>query len=84
MEELRSRVTKLVEINGHGDGVSIDGTPSVKIKSEKEVDIIGESFTNIYGGNIDMADGNGFSLTGKLSKTGIKSSIAVSNLIDTF
>ena len=30
-----------VEINGHGDGVSIDGNASVKIKSEKEVDIIG-------------------------------------------
>ena len=50
--------------------MSIDGNASVKFKSEKEVDIIGGGFTNIYGGNIDMADGNG-SLTGKLSKTGI-------------
>lgn len=73
-----------VEINGHGDGVSIDGNASVKIKSEKEVDIIGGALTNIYGGNIDMADGNGASLTGKPSKTGIKSASAVSNLIDTF
>jgi len=73
-----------VEINGHGDGVSIDGNGSVKIKSEKEVDIIGGSLTNIYGGNIDMADGNGASVTGKPSKTGIKAASAVSTLVDTF
>ena len=37
-----------VEINGHGDGVSIDGNASVKIKSEKEVDIIGGCCHHIY------------------------------------
>ena len=31
-----------------------------------------------------MADGNGASLTGKPSKTGIKAASAVSNLVDTF
>jgi hypothetical protein len=73
-----------VELNGHGDGVSIDGNASVKIKSEKEVDIIGGAITNIYGGSIDMADGNGTSVAGKPSKTGIKAASAVGNLIDTF
>ena len=74
-----------VEIKGSGDGVSINGTASVKINSEKEVDIIGKTLTNIYGGNIDMADGNGSSVAaGKPSKTGIKAASAVGNLIDTF
>ena len=74
-----------VEIKGSGDGVSINGTASVKINSGKEVDIIGKTLTNIYGGNIDMADGNGASVAaGKPSKTGIKAASAVSNLIDTF
>ena len=31
-----------------------------------------------------MADGNGASLTGKPSKTGVKAASNVSNLIDTF
>ena len=57
--------------------------PSVKIKSEKEVDIIG-GVSLIYTVVILIwLDGNGASLTGKPSKTGIKY-IGVSNLIDTF
>ena len=73
-----------VEIKGSGDGVSIDGTSSVKIKSDKEIDIIGGALTNIYGGSIDMADGNAVSIAGKPSKTGIKAASAVGSLIDTF
>ena len=63
-----------VLVTGLGDGVTIEGNSSVKIVSEKQVDVIGQSVCNIYGGVLDMADGNATAttdITGKLkSKTG--------------
>ena len=63
-----------VLVTGLGDGVTIEGNSSVKIVSEKQVDVIGQSVCNVYGGVLDMADGNATAtsdITGKLkSKTG--------------
>ena len=63
-----------VLVTGLGDGVTIEGNSSCKIVSEKQVDVIGQSVCNIYGGIMDMADGNATAMTditGKLkSKTG--------------
>ena len=61
-----------VNITGKGDGVAINGTAGCKIVSDKTVEMIGGTVCNIYGGVMDMADGNAVSLSGKPSKTGIK------------
>ncbi len=61
-----------INIKGKGDGVDIQGTSTVKIFSDKTVDLIGQTAMNIYGGFIDCADGNSTSLASKSSKTGVK------------
>ena len=66
-----------VNIVGHGDGVKINGTSGVRIASDKTVDILGQTMCNIYGGFIDMADGNSTSAAGKPSKTGEKATSAL-------
>ena len=66
-----------VNIYGKGDGVSINGTAAVKLVSDKTVDVIGGTVCNIYGGIMDMADGNATSTVSKPSKTGVKAASAV-------
>ena len=61
-----------VNIVGKGDGVAINGTAGCKIVSDKTVEVIGGTVCNIYGGVIDMADGNVVAINSKPSKTGIK------------
>ena len=61
-----------VNITGKGDGVKIEGTAYCKMVSEKTVEVIGGTVCNIYGGVIDMADGNVVAINSKPSKTGIK------------
>jgi len=53
-----------------GQMVDIHGTVSVKIASDKTVDIIGKSVLNMYGGIIDAADGAATSKSSKGSKCG--------------
>ena len=43
-----------VLVTGLGDGVTIEGNSSVKIVSEKQVDVIGQAVCNIYGGVMDI------------------------------
>jgi len=75
-----------VQIKGKGDGVDINGTGSIKIFSEKQVDVIGNTILNLYGNILDCADGNTSSaldVVSKLkSKTGLpKTSSAISALV---
>jgi len=53
-----------------GQMVDINGTVSVKIASDKTVDIIGKSVLNMYGGIIDAADAAATSKSSKGSKGG--------------
>ena len=77
-----------VLVTGLGDGVTIEGNSSVKIVSEKQVDVIGQAVCNIYGGVMDMADGNATAasdVTGKLkSKTGAETWWTTSSLMSGF
>ena len=64
-----------VAIKGKGDGVDISGNASVKIASDKQVDVIGKTILNLYGNVLDCADGTssgttGVSLDRQGSKTG--------------
>ena len=68
-----------INIKGRGDGVDIQGNSSVTIKSDNVVDVIGQTTMNIYGGIIDMADGNATSLTSKPGKTGVKAVTVLDN-----
>lgn len=61
-----------VNIIGKGGGVKIEGTGYCKMVSEKTVEVIGGTVCNIYGGIMDMADGNSVSIVQNGSKSGIK------------
>lgn len=61
-----------VNVRGKGDGVNIEGNSSVRVFSDHTVDMIGQTAMNIYGGFVDMADGNATSLVSNPSKTGVK------------
>jgi len=52
-----------VQIKGKGGGVDINGNPSVKIASDKQVDIIGKTILNLYGNVLDCADGSSSTVT---------------------
>lgn len=65
-----------VSIKGKGDGVDISGNSSVKIASDKQVDVIGKTILNLYGAVMDCADGSSSGTTGlpldrQGSKTGM-------------
>ena len=65
-----------VAIKGKGDGVDISGNSSVKIASDKQVDVIGKTILNLYGAVMDCADGTSSGVTGigldrQGSKTGM-------------
>ena len=47
-----------VQIKGKGEGVDISGNASVKIASDKQVDVIGKTILNLYGNVLDCADGS--------------------------
>jgi len=53
-----------VAIKGKGDGVDINGNSSVKIASDKQVDVIGKTILNLYGNVLDCADGTSSGATG--------------------
>lgn len=53
-----------VSIKGKGDGVDISGNASVKITSDKQVDVIGKTILNLYGNIMDCADGSSSGTTG--------------------
>tara|TARA_Y100001968_G_scaffold333372_1_gene395803 strand:+ start:1939 stop:2628 length:690 start_codon:yes stop_codon:yes gene_type:complete len=61
-----------VNIHGGSDGVKVTGTGGVSIVSERTLDVIGHTVTNIYGGIIDMADANSCNFISKPSKNGVK------------
>ena len=61
-----------VNIHGGSDGVKVTGTGGVSIVSERTLDMIGHTVSNIYGGIIDMADANSCNFISKPSKNGIK------------
>jgi len=71
-----------VKIKGKGEGVDISGNASVKIASDKQVDVIGKTILNLYGNVMDCADG-GSSLgiasptDRSFSKTGIPNPLKV-------
>ena len=72
-----------VQIKGKGDGVDINGAASVKIASDKEVDIIGKTILNLYGNILDCADGSssGGSVSPRsFSKTGIPKSLSIGGI----
>ena len=52
-----------VAIKGKGDGVDISGNSSVKIASDKQVDVIGKTILNLYGNVMDCADGSSSGVT---------------------
>jgi hypothetical protein len=52
-----------VSIKGKGGGVDISGNASVKITSDKQVDVIGKTILNLYGNIMDCADGSSSSTT---------------------
>jgi len=52
-----------VQIKGKGDGVDISGNASVKIASDKQVDVIGKTILNLYGNVLDCADGSSSTTT---------------------
>lgn len=65
-----------VQIKGKGEGVDISGNASVKIASDKQVDVIGKTILNLYGNVLDCADGSSSGTTGLAldrqgSKTGM-------------
>jgi len=65
-----------VQIKGKGEGVDISGKSSVKIASDKQVDVIGKTVLNLYGNVLDCADGSsslttGMDLDRQGSKTGM-------------
>ena len=53
-----------VKIKGKGEGVDINGNSSVKIASDKQVDVIGKTILNLYGNVMDCADGSSSGVTG--------------------
>ena len=68
-----------VKIQGKGEGVDINGNSSVKIASDKQVDVIGKTILNLYGNVMDCADGSSSGVTGLPgdragSKTGLPKS----------
>ena len=68
-----------VQIKGNGEGVDINGAASVKIASDKQVDVIGKTILNLYGNVMDCADGSSSGVTGLPgdragSKTGLPKS----------
>ena len=68
-----------VKIKGKGEGVDINGNSSVKITSDKQVDVIGKTILNLYGNVMDCADGSSSGVTGVPgdragSKTGLPKS----------
>lgn len=64
-----------VQIKGNGEGVDINGASSVKIASDKQVDVIGKTILNLYGNVLDCADGSSSSGVGRgISKTGLPKS----------
>jgi len=68
-----------VKIQGKGEGVDINGNSSVKIASDKQVDVIGKTILNLYGNVMDCADGSSSGVTGAPgdragSKTGLPKS----------
>jgi|TARA_E500000318_G_scaffold91482_1_gene89716 hypothetical protein len=78
-----------IAIKGKGDGVDISGNSSVKIASDKQVDVIGKTILNLYGNVLDCADGSSSGVTGLPgdragSKTGVPKGVggsAVSSAI---
>ncbi len=78
-----------IAIKGKGDGVDISGNSSVKIASDKQVDVIGKTILNLYGNVLDCADGSSSGVTGLPgdragSKTGVPKGVggsAVSSVI---
>ena len=52
-----------VKIKGKGEGVDINGNSSVKIASDKQVDVIGKTILNLYGNVMDCADGSSSGVT---------------------
>jgi hypothetical protein len=52
-----------VQIKGNGEGVDINGASSVKIASDKQVDVIGKTILNLYGNVLDCADGSSSGVT---------------------
>ena len=71
-----------VQIKGKGEGVDISGNASVKIASDKQVDVIGKTILNLYGNVLDCADGSSSGVTGLPgdragSKTGIPNPLKI-------
>jgi len=66
-----------VSIKGKGDGIDISGAASVKITSDKQVDVIGKTILNLYGNVMDCADGSSSTATpgNPLDRAGSKSGV---------